>query len=307
MRLGADPAAEAMGAEPVGAQIRLLRLRVRFTFIVEGQQLHVHFDVGLGRAGSLGMANTWHGRFPWENLKARAGTVQVKDHPPNSYGLFEMAGNVWEWTSDYFTAGTPHPSMPAAGRKIHVSTAPRDGRSPAARRAHSAAGRQRRLLPVRPQLLLSLPARSPAGPGSGNVISPHRLPLRAQSRSRISQHRPAGRPGPARPGPAWAGSTAAAGSCRVPSAPPWTARSAAGRPGLPGQADRPAARRQPYPRCGPPGFDSVGHSQHRGQQEPGVGVEDLVVQLGQRWPGLDAELLDQCGPATPGGIGLGHA
>jgi sulfatase modifying factor 1 len=36
--------------------------------------------------------------------------VQVKDYPPNLYGLFEMTGNVWEWTSDYFTARHPTPA-----------------------------------------------------------------------------------------------------------------------------------------------------------------------------------------------------
>ena len=51
------------------------------------------------------MANTWQGRFPWENLEAGGyrGTAPVKRFPPNDYGLFEMTGNVWEWTSDYFT------------------------------------------------------------------------------------------------------------------------------------------------------------------------------------------------------------
>jgi formylglycine-generating enzyme len=50
------------------------------------------------------MANTWRGRFPWENLAPGGpGTVPVKRFPPNGYGLFEMTGNAWEWTSDFFT------------------------------------------------------------------------------------------------------------------------------------------------------------------------------------------------------------
>src|SRR5215204_105087 len=50
------------------------------------------------------MANTWQGDFPNENLLTDGfeWTAPVGFFPPNGYDLYEMAGNVWEWTTDWY-------------------------------------------------------------------------------------------------------------------------------------------------------------------------------------------------------------
>ena len=128
------------------------------------------------------MANTWQGEFPWQNLLADGfeGTSPVKSFPANGYGLFDMAGNVWEWTSDYYTSppDRSHPARllraPATRAVDHRGGQPGSRR---ARRAHPPPRDQGRLTPVRPQLLPALPARRPPGRGDRHLHLPHRLPL----------------------------------------------------------------------------------------------------------------------------------
>ncbi len=74
--------------------------------------------------GGRRMANTWQGAFPWANLDPDGWTrtSPVGVYPPNGFGLYDMIGNVWEWTKDWWSAGAPAlscciPQNPTGGKE----------------------------------------------------------------------------------------------------------------------------------------------------------------------------------------------
>lgn len=100
--------------------------------------------------GGAMLANYWQGRFPFANtlLDGFERTSPVRHYPPNGYGLFDMIGNVWEWTSDWYAlpgTGDRKPVKKKAGACCAIPN-PRGGRERASHDPHSPGATPRKVL-----------------------------------------------------------------------------------------------------------------------------------------------------------------
>ena len=153
------------------------------------------------RPGGHWMANLFEGHFPDRDTgeDGWAGVAPVASFPPNGYGLYDVAGNVWEWVSDwyrsdYYATFDPH-------RVARNPGGPEDSRDPdRARRGQARAAR--RLVPLHQRVLHALPRRVPRQGRAVERGEPPRVPVRpvaavdASSARRCSLNTR----GPARPG-----------------------------------------------------------------------------------------------------------
>ena len=124
------------------------------------------------------MANTWQGRFPFRNGGANGwiGTSPVGTFPANGYDLYDMIGNVWEWTTDSY-----YPQPPDGDQRL-LRASRLSARRPFGKRRtripHLAERSQRGIPPVRTRVLPALPPRCAITASYRHRHQPHRLSLR---------------------------------------------------------------------------------------------------------------------------------
>lgn len=83
---------------------RRLPTEAEWEYAARGNKKNTIYFWGEDRSQLSKMVNSWEGEFPVNNTleDGYERTAAVKSYPSNDFGLFDMAGNVWEFTSDWY-------------------------------------------------------------------------------------------------------------------------------------------------------------------------------------------------------------